>query len=525
MHPPPIFSGFRDRVWFALETAFRRSRASESSSVRLRLGSRDQPREVTERMSTLLDAAYRKKEKIIADGRNTTAIDRRILRLKRRLRDTDNIRRGSLLCNHRFKLLNPIGSGGFATVWRAYDRDLKSTVAIKLLHNSLTSDRTARDRFFRGARTMASLQHQGIARIIETQLEDKGHYFYVLEYCTHGDLRAAATTRRLPQREKIRILVEASRALHFAHLNGVVHRDIKPANLLLDRNYRCKLTDFDLVWARDTTGGTRTGMLGTVVYSAPEAMLRGADAGPGMDIYSLGVTAVYALQGHEIPLEFIRHGKDWVWQLGVSSAVRDVLARAVEWEPENRWLSIKDFGDALYGAWEEAQSRATPKKGILRSRPHSISHSAVETQTSSKTSAPLSFDETVEIFYTLPAAWRRGCLNRLEENASVSWIRRLDIRADIRALLLRAAERMPGVRWSSLEEFADVLRPLSADLHTRPKVLDEAEDWNVETSEDRSKDILSDWNASAEYLNSEKMEKYYRIPTIWRRRMRRPNKQ
>jgi serine/threonine-protein kinase len=96
-------------------------------------------------------------------------------------------------------------------------------------------------------------------------------------------------------------------ALQFAHEHGVIHRDVKPSNILLDAQGNPKLTDFDLVRAPDTTGGTLGGgMLGTFLYCAPEAMSAPQEVGPAADLYSLAMTVVFCLHGVDLTLEVLR---------------------------------------------------------------------------------------------------------------------------------------------------------------------------------------------------------------------------
>ena len=123
--------------------------------------------------------------------------------------------------------------------------------------------------------------------------------------------------KQLPVDEAVRIATDVAEALHSAHEQGVIHRDIKPANILLAEDGTAKLADFDLVRAGDTTGGTRTGALGTFIYAAPEAMTDAKQAGPPCDIYGLGMTAV-SLLSRKNPAEL--HDRSGVlhWEVEVS---------------------------------------------------------------------------------------------------------------------------------------------------------------------------------------------------------------
>ncbi len=91
-------------------------------------------------------------------------------------------------------------------------------------------------------------------------------------------------------KERLAVIAAVGEALQYAHERGVIHRDIKPANIVLDHQGHPRLTDFDLVRALDTTGGTRTGMLGTWIYAAPEAMDKPQEVRPPTDVYGLAMT-------------------------------------------------------------------------------------------------------------------------------------------------------------------------------------------------------------------------------------------
>ncbi len=294
-------------------------------------------------LSQALEAAYLRQAELITTGDDPTAVRDEILDLRRRIREGGQLKPGDFLLEGRFKLLEPIGRGGFATVWKAFDRSVRQLVAIKVLHGQYAQDRTRRERFFRGARKMAELHHPGIVRVIEAHGEDAGYYFFAMDYAGGGDLRQAVLAGRLSPEDRLRMVLEVGDAVDFAHQHGVIHRDVKPANILLAAGDRPMLTDFDLVRAHDTTGGTRTGMLGTVIYAAPELMDRPQDAGVPADVYGLGMTAIFALHGADLPLEAMRDAPAFVERIELSTPGKAALARAVAWKVEERWGSVAEF--------------------------------------------------------------------------------------------------------------------------------------------------------------------------------------
>ncbi len=149
---------------------------------------------------------------------------------------------------------------------------------------------------------MAQLKHENIVGILNQYCEDDGHYFFVMDLLQGGDFRTAVLEKRLRPEEVIKIIMAVAGALAFAHAKGFVHRDVKPANILLTQSGEPKLSDFDLVGGMDTTGGTRTGALGTVVYTAPELTDRPQEADAMCDVYSLAMTMIFGLRGSEITM-------------------------------------------------------------------------------------------------------------------------------------------------------------------------------------------------------------------------------
>ncbi|XXY47111.1 SUMF1/EgtB/PvdO family nonheme iron enzyme [Sorangium sp. So ce269] len=296
-------------------------------------------------------AAQKRRVRLRAAGASTAEVDQEIVDLRRRRREGGQLHVGEELSDGRYLLLERIGRGGFATVWRALDAGRgDQPVAIKVLHPNLAGDEGRRERFFRGARAMAELDHPGVVRILEPKGEDGGWHYFVMELVEGEDVYSAVIGKRLPPARVVPMLLRAGEALSFAHGRGLVHRDVKPANILLDGEGLPRITDFDLVWARDTTGGTRSGAMGTFLYAAPELMHRPQDADARADVYGLGMTAVFCLHGGELPPIMMRFPGRVLERLPCSDAVRKVLERAIEFEASERFPDVVAFCEALRGA-------------------------------------------------------------------------------------------------------------------------------------------------------------------------------
>jgi nucleoside phosphorylase len=297
-----------------------------------------------------LEDAIARRAKLRKANASTAAIEKEILALRRRLREGGILRAGDSLGDGRYLLIEGVGRGGFAHVWKALDRETGTAVAIKVLRSDLAFDKSRKERFFRGARIMAELEHETVVRVLEQKGEDGGYHYFVMEFVPGGDLRQAVLRGDVKGEGALPLILAVGEALAVAHARGVVHRDVKPANIMLDAEGKPRLTDFDLVAAADTTGGTRSGALGTFVYGAPECMHQPQDADPRADVYSLGMTAVFLLYGKELPLEVVRDAKSFIEKLECSAAVKGVLEKAAAWEVGAR------FGDA--GVFCEGLQRA-----------------------------------------------------------------------------------------------------------------------------------------------------------------------
>ncbi len=296
----------------------------------------------SEELSGRLKELYSRRKNLMIAGEDPRLIEGEILNVRRLLRKGPLLRAGEVLSDGRYELLEPLGKGGFATVWKAWEIDAERLVALKVLHGHYSEDRSRRERFFRGSRKMAELTHPQIVRVYESEFEDDGWYFFAMEYLADGNFEQAVLTGQLSLEERLRSVLDAGAALAYAHQAGVVHRDVKPSNILLAGDGRSKLSDFDLVRAEDTTGLTATlAMMGTVQYAAPEALASAKDVRPAADVYSLGSTAVFAIRGKALPPLYYRDPARTIAKLGCSESLKRVLAQATEVDPEARQPSVE----------------------------------------------------------------------------------------------------------------------------------------------------------------------------------------
>jgi hypothetical protein len=323
--------------------------------------------EQTRALSLALEAARQRKQNLCEAGVDTTGVDAEILDLRRKLREGGTLKPGDSLRDGQFLLLNPIGNGGFSVVWKALDRESGEHVAIKVLHSQLAAEPSRRERFFRGARVMAALEHDAVVRIIEPFGEDGGYCYFVMELLTGGDFQSAILERKLSRDDAIDIVLRVGEALSFAHERSYFHRDVKPANILLEADGQAKLTDFDLVAASDSTGGTRTGALGTFAYLAPEIADKPQDANAGTDTYSLAMTAMFGLLGG-MRLQDIYNRSAMLESLDCSQPVKDVLRRAISLFVQKRYQNVGDFCQELRQAWARDARGQNLAGGVLQAQ-------------------------------------------------------------------------------------------------------------------------------------------------------------
>ncbi|CAH1190840.1 Serine/threonine-protein kinase PrkC [Paenibacillus auburnensis] len=254
----------------------------------------------------------------------------------------------------RYQVIERIGGGGMALVYRAHDILLNRNVAIKVLRNQFVHDEEFIRRFRREAQSAASLSHPNVVSIYDVGQEEDVHYI-VMEYVEGKNLNEIIKERApLQVDESIRIASQICDALDHAHQNQIIHRDIKPHNILIGRNGRVKVTDFGIARAVTSTTITQTGsVIGSVHYFSPEHA-KGVMTGEKSDLYSLGIVLYQMLTGvlpflGESPISVaLKHLQEEFEEPRllnplIPQSVENVILRSMRKNPDERYQSAKEM--------------------------------------------------------------------------------------------------------------------------------------------------------------------------------------
>jgi serine/threonine protein kinase len=264
----------------------------------------------------------------------------------------------------RYETAERLGSGGMSNVYKATDRILERTVAVKILAEHLSDDERFVARFRREALAVARLIHPNIVQVYDSGVDDGRHYI-VMEYVA-GRSGAQILQRHGPvdAETAAEIGIQACAGLDYAHRRGIIHRDVKPGNLMITGgpvgggDTVVKLTDFGIARAIEQTRITQVGsVVGTAAYLSPE-QVRGDEATPGTDVYALGVVLYQFLTGR-LPYEgsslaelAVRQQNETplppsTYNAEVPAPLGAAVLRALEGDTSRRYASADEFATGL----------------------------------------------------------------------------------------------------------------------------------------------------------------------------------
>ncbi len=261
----------------------------------------------------------------------------------------------------QLQVVEQIGQGGMATVYKAYQPTLDRYVAIKVLPPSYAKDQTFKERFIREARAVAKLYHPHILPVHDFGEQD-GTAYIVMEYVSNGTFkRRLLPNQPMPMRDALDLILQAAQALECAHQHNIVHRDVKPGNMLLRSDGFLLLSDFGIAKILEATSNlTRTGVgIGTPQYMSPE-QAKGVAVDQRSDLYSLGIVLFQAVTGRvpfgvpgDPPLAIsLKHVNEPLpspsqFAPGLPPMVEQVIVRSLEKDPDQRYQTATEMIEAL----------------------------------------------------------------------------------------------------------------------------------------------------------------------------------
>ncbi|MFP5234622.1 MAG: serine/threonine-protein kinase [Acidobacteriota bacterium] len=268
----------------------------------------------------------------------------------------DSLEPGATLDSYRIEC--EVARSGMATIYRAIDTRDGRVLALKIPHPDMEADPVLYDRFQREAAIGEKLNHPGVMRVFGG--EQRSRVYMVMEWCDGRLLREVLQQGRMPRERALRIATAVLEALEYIHQNGVVHRDLKPENIMLDEQDHVKLIDFGIAGdtaAKRLTYANLTAALGSPNYISSE-QAKGKRGDARSDIYAMGVILYEMLTGSvpfrgNSPVEIINDRllnhpvPPTVADPSISPQLQEVLYRALERDPRNRYASAREFAHDL----------------------------------------------------------------------------------------------------------------------------------------------------------------------------------
>lgn len=262
-----------------------------------------------------------------------------------------------------YRIIEQLGQGGMATVYKAYHASLDRYVALKVLHPAFLEDKNFHARFAREAKLVARLEHPNIVPIYD-YAEHESRPYLVMKYIEGITLKARITSSSPGNEEVLRVVEAVGAALSYAHKHGILHRDVKPSNVILSSDGQIYLADFGLARIAQSGETTLTSdmVIGTPQYISPEQALGKKDLDEGTDIYSFGVMMYEMVVGRvpfsaDTPFSIIH---DHIYtplplpsdvNPSVTAELERVLLKALAKERADRYPDVSSFVSAFSQAW------------------------------------------------------------------------------------------------------------------------------------------------------------------------------
>ncbi len=305
----------------------------------------------------------------------------------------------------KYRIVEHLGRGGMAEVYKAYQPGLDRYVAIKVLHSFLATEADFLTRFQREAKIAAMLRHPNIIQVYDFDYsKEDDAYYMVMEFIEGPTLKErlqelAEKGRLMPLEEAVGIVTAIANALDYAHQHGMVHRDVKPANIMFTRDGQPILTDFGIARMVDVVGLTASGtMVGTPAYMAPEQGM-GQAGDERSDIYSLGVVLYQLTTGYlpydaDTPLGVaMKHISEplpppAIINTALPASLEAVIMRALAKAPENRYQTAHEFAADLKRAMAGQHIEPVPPQHIAAPRPQAVAPTLSLDQMATLPSAP-----------------------------------------------------------------------------------------------------------------------------------------
>ena len=266
------------------------------------------------------------------------------------------LREGMFLAD-RYEIIEQIGTGGMADVYKAKCHKLNRYVAIKVMKSEFSQDKTFVSKFWAEAQSAAGLTNPNVVNVYDVGVEN-GIYYIVMELVEGVTLKKYIEKRgKLPYKEAVSIAIQVANGMDAAHKHNIVHRDIKPQNIIISKEGKVKVTDFGIAKVASTATINTSASMGSVHYISPE-QARGGYSDERSDIYSLGIMMYELITGKlpfkgenavEIALKQIKEPIPSVREFDptIPQSVENIILKSCAKNPKNRYNSVREMYNDL----------------------------------------------------------------------------------------------------------------------------------------------------------------------------------